>query len=202
MKHLDDAEFVDLLEGTLPSGRAGHAAECEACRDRVAELASTLSDVRADEAHEPSPLFWDHLAARVSNAIRAEESPRAGLRRWLRAPATAWAAAASLVMLLMVAAVWRTSQPAVREPAEPPSSASATKAGPAIAGLRVDDVESDGAWAVVRAAADEWRWEDAHAAGISARPGSAEGVALEMTADERAELARLLEAEMKQSGAS
>ena len=63
-----------------------------------------------------------------------------------------------------------------------------------------DNIEADEAWAVVRAAAEGLAWEDAHAVGISAYPGSAEGIALELTAEERAELGRLLNTEMKRSG--
>ena len=58
-------------------------------------------------------------------------------------------------------------------------------------------MEADEAWAVVRAAAVDLRWEDAHAAGISAHPGAVEDVALELTAEERAELARLLDEAVK-----
>jgi hypothetical protein len=64
-----------------------------------------------------------------------------------------------------------------------------------------DDADTDAAWAVVRMAAQDLRWEDAHAIGITAGPGAAEGIALELTADERAELARLIDTEMKRSGA-
>jgi hypothetical protein len=52
----------------------------------------------------------------------------------------------------------------------------------------------------VRAAAEDIAWEDVQEAGISAVPGSAEGVALELSADERLELARLLDHEMKRNG--
>jgi len=55
---------------------------------------------------------------------------------------------------------------------------------------------------VVRTAADDLAWEDVTAAGITAHPGAAEGVAMELTADERTELARLIASEMKASGAS
>jgi hypothetical protein len=64
-----------------------------------------------------------------------------------------------------------------------------------------DDIETDEAWAVVRTAAEGLEWDEAHAVGISARPGSAEGVALELSAEERAELARLIGTEMKRTGA-
>jgi hypothetical protein len=62
------------------------------------------------------------------------------------------------------------------------------------------DADEDPAWAVVRAAADDLPWEEAHAAGLSARPDAVEGLALELTAEERLELARLLGQELKRNG--
>jgi hypothetical protein len=64
----------------------------------------------------------------------------------------------------------------------------------------VDNPDTDARWAVVRVAAEDLAWEDVRDAGIAATPGAAEGVALELTADERSELARLLDREMKRNG--
>ncbi|MCA1560401.1 MAG: hypothetical protein LC804_09090, partial [Acidobacteria bacterium] len=71
------------------------------------------------------------------------------------------------------------------------------------ANIDADDLEADKAWALVRTAADdmEWREEDAHAAGLNARPGSAERAVLELSTEERIELARLLDDELRRSGA-
>lgn len=200
MRHLDQSELVDLIEEQLAPSRAEHVDECAACRARAAMLRSALTEVRDDEHHEPSPLFWDHFAARVSDAIRDQAPPIASAPAWLawlRSPATAWATSASIAMLLMVTALWRaTLQAPIPRPVRvAPSTVAAPMAAP-------DDVEADRAWAVVRTAADDLAWEDVAAAGIIAHPGSAEGVALELTADERTELARLLESEMKQNGTS
>ena len=63
------------------------------------------------------------------------------------------------------------------------------------------DVESDSDWALVRAVADDLDWEDAPEAGIHARPGAADRVAVEMSAAEPQELAQLLEDELKALGA-
>jgi hypothetical protein len=64
-----------------------------------------------------------------------------------------------------------------------------------------DDVEADAAWAVVRTAAQDLAYEEAEAEGLSPRPGSAEIAVLQMSNDERAELARLIANELKRSGA-
>ena len=63
-----------------------------------------------------------------------------------------------------------------------------------------DDIEQDEAWGLVRTVADEVPWDATQAAGIAPRPGSAERMALEMSAREQSELARLLETELKRPG--
>jgi hypothetical protein len=65
----------------------------------------------------------------------------------------------------------------------------------------VDDLETDEAWAVVRAATADLSWEDADQAGIAAHPGDVENAALQLNAAERVELARLLSADLKRNGA-
>lgn len=199
MKHLDESQLVDLAEGGLDAPAAEHVEECDACRARVALLREALTDAQTDERFEPSPLFWDHFSARVSDAIRGEEPlpEPPGWTTWLRNPATAWATTASIAILLMVGALWRATLNAPVFPTVTAPASNAAAAPPA-----ADDVDRDDAWAMVRSAADGLAWEDVTAAGITAHPGSAEGVAMELTADERAELARLIESDMKGSGAS
>ena len=198
-KHLDESQLVDLIDGHLEPALAEHVEECDACRARVATLRDALGDATLDEGHEPSPLFWDHFSARVSAAVRHEEPLPApqGWMAWMRNPATAWATTASIAVLLMVGALWRATllAPVPAAVAIAPVVASSPAPVP-------DVVEADRAWAVVRTAADDLAWEDVTAAGITAHPGAAEGVAMELTADERTELARLIASEMKASGAS
>ncbi len=194
MRHLDEIEIVDLIDGVLAPSLAEHADECDTCRERVMAARRTLGDVGLDGGHEPSPLFWDHLAARVSGAVE-HEPPARNVPAWIasmRSPATAWATCASIAILLMVTALWRaTLQAPVSEPARVAAAAPAP-----------DNVEADRAWAVVRTAADDLAWEDVTAAGIAARPGSVDGVVPDLTDAERAELARLIESELRGTGLS
>lgn len=220
MKHLNEAEFVALLEGQISETRARHADGCAECRKKADDLRLVLRDVLSDrQPPEPSPLFWDHFAVRVADAVREDPSP--SLLDWLRRPAATWMVTASAALLVVVLFAWRTTHaPApVRTPpvltgtpadagtSAAANAATATGAGTAAnAGLpagAADDinVELDEAWAVVRAAVDGLEWEDAYQAGISARPGSAERVALELSGEERVELARLIEGALKRSGA-
>jgi hypothetical protein len=224
MTHLTDIEFVDLLDGgyeagqpqaaapALPADRLRHLETCEPCRTRWQALRASIDEARSDEAPEPSPLFWDFFAARVADAIRHESpagvAPAPRTWEWRRHQLAQWAIAASIATLVMMAVVWR----ATLQAPDPPGSSSAVRiaagraegagvGASAPGGLIPDDVEKDAAWAVVRTAAEGLRWEDAHAAGITAGPGAAEGLALELTNDERAELARLIDTEMKRRGA-
>lgn len=208
MKHLTDAECVDLIEDAdrLPFGRRRHAESCEACRLQAAALRAVLAHAVSDELPEPSPLFWDHFSARVSDAVRGE--PAAPATRpwteWVRSPFAPWAAAAAMAILIMLTVVWRATLHAPASGGAVPVIVEALPVGmpdQIAAVIEKDNLDADEAWAVVRSAAEGLAWEDAHAAGISVHPGSAEGIALELSADERAELARLLDTEMKRSGA-
>ena len=203
MKHLTRDEFVDFIEGSpgLSADRVSHHDSCAGCRAEADALRAVLARAAADEGPEPSPLFWDHFSARVADAIGAETpglSPAARLP-WFRTPLATWTVAATLSVLVMMTAVWRTT---LHAPA-PGKTEIATAAAPVNGTTPVaepDDVDADEAWAVVRAATADMAWDDARAAGISARPGAVENLALELNADERSELARLLDQEMKRNG--
>ena len=63
------------------------------------------------------------------------------------------------------------------------------------------DIENDEAWAIVRSFADELHYDDARDAGVVPGPGSVERAAIELSPDERAELLRIIETELKRAGA-
>lgn len=74
MRHLTSEQLVDVAEGQVASPAEEHLRSCDACRVKVAELrAMRTMALQADEVPEPSPLFWDHLSARVHDAVAAEE---------------------------------------------------------------------------------------------------------------------------------
>jgi hypothetical protein len=210
MRHLSRAELVDFIEASphLPAERSRHVSTCDECRADADALRSMRALARADEVPEPSPLFWDHFSARVADAVReqvTERNPDASDGTgWRRAPFATWAAAATMAVLVMLTVVWRTTLHApapARGPAIAGTAAgNGTVAPGAASAVDESDVDADEAWAVVRAAAQDLRWDEAHAAGLSAHPGAAEGLALELTADERSELGRLLDKELKHTG--
>ena len=191
MKHLTQVELVDFVEGALPAERADHVEACDECRRQADDLRAALSAAVDVEMPEPSPLFWDHFSARVREAVAAE-SDRRSPWSWLWRPAVGLPLAAALVVLTVAAVVWRGG----RAPAQEPAGASAA------AGTPVSDVteevalpSGDESWDLVAQMAAALEWEDAEAAGFSANPGSADRAVLLLTAEERAELARLLSVE-------
>ena len=76
MSHLSRDERLLALEGALHAARQAHTsrAACR-CRTEVDALAPRRGAGSAVDVPEPSPLFWDHLAARVGDAIAREPAP-------------------------------------------------------------------------------------------------------------------------------
>lgn len=200
MAHLSDMEFADYLDGALTPSRDGHLTGCEACRAHAESLRQAMVTMMAEaDVPEPSPLFWEHFSQRVRDAIDEVDAAAGESTRWFRSPIFKWTVVATAVSLVVGATLWvgpRTLRPT------PPSSSDVAEHAPLLvpADLPID-LDADQDWALVRIVAEELEWEDAHEAGIAARPGSADRVALEMSPAERQEFARLLEDEMKRTGA-
>ena len=202
MKHLSRDEFVDAIEPStaLPTDRQRHLENCRECRAEADALRAVRLMTIEDEGSEPSPLFWNHFAARVADEVRREPVPVASAR-WQPGSFARWTVAGTVAVLLITTAVWRTTLHAPAPHAAPIQAASALTVQTAQDMEPVDDLETDEAWAVVREATADLSWEDADAAGITARPGEVEKVALQLNAAERVELARLLNADLKRNGA-
>jgi len=197
--HLSDSEFVDLLDGALPDDRARHVAACADCRAHVDAMNAVLTSASDLDVPEPSPLFWDHLSARVRGTIAEEPTPA---RAWSNAFTTAsfrWSAVAAVFALVLGVATWRTTHPA---PVDPSSVAnqrpSDTSGGTSLAeNGTIGDLDTDEAWALVQTLAEDLDPDDIDDAGITARPGSADGVANGLTETERRELVQVIEDAMK-----
>ena len=190
MSHLALDELLDLADGTqVPSETARlHLASCAACRDRLADAAQTLSaivDPIGRDVPEPSPLFWEHLSARVHEAVAIEAaapgpSGRAG--RWL-----SWRfvvpAAACLVAVMALTMTLRT-------PATPSQSADATSTS-ATADNPDGTVDDTAAWSMIADLAAELDWDSAVDAGLTPL-GGVDRALFDLTTDERRELQRLI----------
>jgi hypothetical protein len=97
--HLSPDEIVASVEGDLPVARRQHVRECPTCAASIEHVRTTLEAVReSDDVPEPSPLFWEHLSARVHAATQTEQV-RVVQRWWPSAwkPLLAGAFAASLI---------------------------------------------------------------------------------------------------------
>lgn len=199
MNHLDPAELVDAAEGSaaLAAGARAHLAACVRCREDVEALQATLAEAGGEAVAEPSPLFWDHFASRVAAAVREEPPASRVALLWSGRPAAAWAA---LLVVVLVSATftWRAT---LHAPAHPGAAGAAPAIAAAAGAAAVADPDADHAWGAVRAAVDDLQWDDIQASGMVGTSGTADRAAAELSPEERAELARLLEAEMRRSGA-
>lgn len=198
MTHLSDEQLVEAVEGTLGSVPATHASKCASCAGRVESTRRLLRDIAGAEVPEPSPLFWQGFAARVSSAIDQHGAPLNGAP--IR-PVWQWVAAAALITLVAIGFHVASNDP------PPQSGSTVTRQEGSVADpdsattLDSRDIDSDEAWAVVRSLATELHFDDARDAGVMPRAGSIERAAMELSAAERAELVKLIEDEMKRIGA-
>jgi hypothetical protein len=197
MRHLNEEDLIDLADGVRPEGSAPHLASCESCRRQLADLRAVMSAAAAVEVPEPSPLFWQHLSARVHEAVSNET--RAAASR--RAPSRfVWRMAALAAAVLVAAAAWRTEL--VRHHVAPdgltPHSAVVE------ATLEANDVVSladDASLSLIAEMAGDLDWEGAVQAGLSTQAGAVDRAVLELSASERLELQRILKEELSRSGA-
>lgn len=189
MNHLTPAEIVDAAEGTRGPATSEHLQGCERCRDEVSRASAMLASVRADETPEPSPLFWEHFSRRVREQIDLAPAPKGGLinlGRWMWAPAGALVAVLAVAGALLLRGPQGNGQPGVMTPTGHPAP---------VANLQSDQTE-DGSWAILAESADGFEWEEAGATEFMVRPGAAERAAMQLSDDQREELARLLREEM------
>lgn len=202
--HLSEVELVDCVEGRLTQARAEHVEACAECSTRAAGIRDVVERTTGVPVPEPSPLFWEHLSARVSEAIDREPFPRSDDRgRFMRAPAWAWAATAACATIIAAAALWRGVQSDHRRDAvRGPAGAEVVLPLPAgNADAWSEGVDADRAWALVQAVAEDAGLEETSAAGIVARPQATDHVIPQLSSEERSELARLIQEELHRNGA-
>ena len=194
--HLAEHQLVDALEGTLDPRRLAHASSCRACATQVDDLRAIAADVAAVDVPEPPAFFWSQLSARVRASIAEEPQPgpwALAWRRWGR-PAIAIAAVAMIAGTLAWLGGFRARN---SETSVPPvvalQSLDDTDAGEDV----FAEIDNDEAWALVRTLAEDLDHDDLEGQGVSARPGAADHLTLELSASERIELVRLLEEQLK-----
>jgi hypothetical protein len=225
--HLNAEALVDIAEGTRPESAAPHLAACEACRAQLRELRAMMSAAQDVDVPEPSPLFWDHLSSRVSEAVAAEGDADARLpparlwrfgvpRRSSRGMASSeggkpsryvvWQALGAVAACLLIAIALGSRLLAPAPVVSPPTvvtvspQVSVADAGSGLELIRDISSDDDASLTVVASLTDGLDMETVREAGLAPR-GSAEHAVTHMSEGELRELGRLLQEELARSGA-
>lgn len=198
-RHLSGDELIDLAEGTRALETAPHLDACGSCRDELAGLRAAMSAAAELSVPEPSPLFWDHLSARVRAAVSEEGLPNRGLRQsWfgsrtrLMFPIVAGALVAVLTTVLITMRGGAPASPAGTSSALPP----ATSAGEVLSEVLSDDPSLS----LVAGLIADMDWETARDVGLTS-DGSAEHAVTHLSEGELGQLQRLLQKELGRPGA-
>jgi hypothetical protein len=189
MGHLSSEQLVDLAEGAANVAAARHAAGCPRCQQQVDELRVMLVSLdEAGDIPEPSPMFWDHLSARVRDAIHAEPPPRAAFwRTW-----AGWQPVAAAAMVILVAVV-ALRLPRSASSIDPPAPAPAEQAAD------LTPVVLDEPLSLLADLATDVDWDTAGES-LGAAVGATDQAFSDLDAVERSELHRLLREALSGSG--
>ena len=199
--HLNEGQLIDLAEGTRPESAEPHLASCARCRAKLSELRAVMSVAAGVEVPEPSPLFWDHLSMRVHDAVAAEATrPRGSAALGLGRASSLWSwrvvlPAAALAALVVAAAISVRSPSDVGDRGSPTAPIVGVDSGVDVARL----VDDDPSLSLLADLAGELDWDDVVGAGLTTSSWSVDRVVLEMSADERRELRRILSEELTKS---
>ena len=197
MGHLKLDQLIDLAEGPQPVSLP-HLIECSACRRQLADLRAMMAAAADVDVPEPSPLFWDHLSARVHEAVAAEGAPRRArmwLGQWFRGrlamPLSAVTLAAVVIAAMMTLRVGRGPDTRTGPPATfDEVAASEPMTWP-------EDPSLD----LVADLAAEVDADLVVAAGFDTHEEASDKAVSQLTAGERSELQRLLNEELARRGA-
>jgi hypothetical protein len=198
--HLSESEFVDLAEDALDPRRARHVDTCASCREQADALRGLLRETSSVIVPDPSPLFWDHLSARVREGVAAAPAPGRsgwswpGVRLLLPMGAAAAVVIAVLSGALMLRAV-RDAEAPVRIVTPPAAVTASSDVRPAT----MPDADNAEVWDVLTSAASTVGFDDAHAVGMHVVPATIDHAVQDLSAAELTELGRLLQSELKRS---
>ena len=183
MTHLTPDELIDAVEDLLAlPERKAHLEACPDCLRQLSDLSGVLAEAKQTSVPEPSPLYWNQLSTRVREAVAAD----ADTNRW-----SSWLRWQVLLPLGGVAAMVVALTIALPKP-EPvvvlPDVPVALEAA----------VSPDASGDALELLFGDFDLDAAAAAGVI-EPGVADQAVLELTAEEQAELTRLLQAELTRS---
>ncbi len=192
-RHLNEEELIDLAEGTRAESLAPHLQSCEVCRRQLADLRVMMKETAGVDVPEPSPLFWDHLSARVRESIADEQ----------HGPKQSWAGQwwQILVPIGALAAVALAVFVTLRGGAAGPAGAPRDVA-PAVAGAGSVDTlvpGDDPSFSLIADMAGDLDLDAAAEAGFTATSGTVDWAVFDLTPEERTELRRILKEEVSKS---
>ena len=202
--HLNTEALVDIAEGTRAEASAPHLADCAACRAQLSELRAMLMIAKEGDVPEPSPLFWDHLSARVHDAVEqdarlmpwyARLKPSHSFSGWLRdarLKPSRYIVAVAAAVLVVATLSYRTPPAVIEVPV--------ADAGAPVELLGDIGTDADASLTVVATLTDDADLDAVREAGL-APAGSAEHAVTHMSDRELRELQRLLKEEMTKAGA-
>ena len=198
MAHLTPDQLLDVAEGTRALDEFPHVRACAACDRQLQALVAAISAAAAVEVPEPSPLFWDHLSARIGERLASE---RAKVRWWgWWMPAHSWQLVAGatfvLAVALAVAIGFRQDPP---PDATVPVALSAVE--PGVADEAFQAFDDDPALTLISELTADMDWESASEAGLVPPPGAVDRAVFALTVDERRELQRILQEGLAGPGA-
>jgi predicted anti-sigma-YlaC factor YlaD len=196
MRHLTESDLLDLAEGAEPEASAGHLASCEACRRQLMDLRAALTAAAAVDVPEPSPLFWEHLSARVHEAVQAEGQSSAPWLSWW----PSWRAIVpigALAMLALAAAL-------MVRPAHESSIAANVAAGTEITDTAADagdlaQMADDPSLTLLGDLTSDLDWDGASEAGLAPGTDAVDEVVTSLSSGERRELHRLLQEALRET---
>ncbi len=207
MSHLTPGEFIDLAEGARDAQSVPHLAACDACRHQLADLRAAMDGIGSGgHIPEPSPLFWDHLSARVRDGVRNEDVPARGsyLGSFVSAPRLAVAAVWCVVVIAIGVAFGsrliapRPEPPIASVVTETVESAHNTQVTTAAPLGSVDDPSLS----LVADYGKTLDWDELREEmSMSAHTGGMDATVDELNAEERQELHRLLTEELARRAA-
>ncbi len=196
--HLNADQLIDLAEGATDESSAPHLSSCAACRQQLADLRAMMMTVAEVEVPEPSPLFWDHLSSRVSEAVAAEPVRRhwwSGVLSW---PQVLMPVASLVAVILVVAVVVNRDGTAPAVGAGSPSAVADVLPSRELLN-ETGSLTSDPSLSLVADLAKGMDAESAGEAGLAAN-GSAEHAVVHLSDAELRELRRLLADELTHTG--
>ena len=209
MTHLRPQEFVDFAEGGLGPDRDSHLDGCARCREEADVLRAVMGNAQEVEVPEPSPLFWEHLSRLVSDAVALSDKPNArlalGWRGWHVGYLTTAVTTATVVVAVVVGfsmlrdAGNDATGDLVTDGANSGAVTNGTSVAVGVTDVGTTQVDAESDWALVLAMVEAVEWQDSDPDALFVDRQTIDVALLQLSADERRELARLLEVELSGS---